>query len=102
LSCNRCRIGPPVGSDRVGNISEQDIRENVTSHAEKRVIPRVAIPKKFAFAIELPLTSVDKIDKKKLRLLLSWRQAIARGLLKTWRRCVIRAPSLYALRNGTI
>jgi len=68
LSWNRCRIDPTVWSDHVGNISEEDIRENVASHGEKNVIPRVAIPETVAFAVELPLTSVGKVDKKKLRL----------------------------------
>jgi len=35
LSWNRCRIDPTVWSDHVGNISEEDIRENVASHGEK-------------------------------------------------------------------
>ena len=70
MSWNRYRIGPPGWSDRVGNISEEDIRENVASHGGKGVIPRVAIPEKVAFAVELPLTSVGKVEKKKLHLLL--------------------------------
>ena len=36
LSWNRCRIGPPVWSDHVGNISGEDIRENVASHGAKK------------------------------------------------------------------
>ena len=68
-SWNWCRTGPPVWSNRVGNISEEDVHENVTSYGENGAIPRVAIPEKVAFAVELPLTSVGKVDKKKLRLI---------------------------------
>ena len=53
--------------DHVGKIVEEDIRLHVASYVEKGVIAKIAIPEKVAFAEELPLTSVGKVDKKKLR-----------------------------------
>ncbi len=53
--------------DHVGRILEEDIRLHVASYVEKGVIAKIAIPERVAFAEELPLTSVGKVDKKKLR-----------------------------------
>ena len=53
--------------DQVGRIVEEDIRLHVASYVEKGVIAKIAIPERVAFAEELPLTSVGKVDKKKLR-----------------------------------
>ncbi len=51
----------------VGQIVEDDIRLHVASFAERGLIPRIAIPDKVQFTRELPLTSVGKVDKRKLR-----------------------------------
>lgn len=54
--------------DHVGRIMEEDIRLHVASYVEKGVISKIAIPEKIMFADDLPLTSVGKVDKKKLRV----------------------------------
>jgi fatty-acyl-CoA synthase len=53
--------------DHVGRIVEEDIRLHVASYVERGVISKIAIPENVAFADDLPLTSVGKVDKKKLR-----------------------------------
>jgi len=54
-------------AESAGKIGPEDIRRHVASYVEKGVIPRLAIPEQIRFVNELPLTSVGKIDKKKLR-----------------------------------
>jgi fatty-acyl-CoA synthase len=54
--------------DHVGRIAEEDIRLHVASYVEKGIISKIAIPEKVAFTDDLPLTSVGKVDKKKLRV----------------------------------
>ena len=54
--------------DYVGKIVEEDVRLHVASYVEKGVISKIAIPEKVAFVDDLPLTSVGKVDKKKLRV----------------------------------
>jgi len=51
----------------VGKIGAEDIRRHVASYVDKGVIPRLAIPDRISFVNDLPLTSIGKIDKKKLR-----------------------------------
>ncbi len=53
--------------DQVGKIGEDDIRRHVASYVERGVIPKMAIPDNVTFTAELPLTSVGKVDKRKLR-----------------------------------
>ena len=53
--------------DYVGRIVEEDIRLHVASYVEKGVISKIAVPEKVAFTDDLPLTSVGKVDKKRLR-----------------------------------
>ena len=53
--------------DHVGKIGEDDIRLHVASYVERGLISKIAIPENVTFAEELPLTSVGKVDKKKLR-----------------------------------
>jgi fatty-acyl-CoA synthase len=50
-----------------GQIGEDDIRLHVASYVERGLISKIAIPENVTFAAELPLTSVGKVDKKKLR-----------------------------------
>ncbi len=53
--------------DHVGKISEDDIRRHVASYVERGLISKIAIPDNVTFMPDLPLTSVGKVDKKKLR-----------------------------------
>jgi fatty-acyl-CoA synthase len=53
--------------EHVGKVGEDDIRLHVASHVERGLISKIAIPENVVFVAELPLTSVGKIDKKKLR-----------------------------------
>jgi fatty-acyl-CoA synthase len=48
-------------------IREDDVRMHVASYVERGLTSRIAIPENVTFVDELPLTSVGKIDKKKLR-----------------------------------
>src|SRR5208337_2969442 len=54
--------------DQVGKVGEDDIRLHVASYVERGIISKIAIPENVTFVAELPLTSVGKIDKKKLRV----------------------------------
>jgi fatty-acyl-CoA synthase len=54
----------PDYADKVG---EDDVRLHVASYVERGIISKIAIPENVAFVTELPLTSVGKIDKRKLR-----------------------------------
>jgi fatty-acyl-CoA synthase len=54
--------------DHVGKVGEDDIRLHVASYVERGLISKIAIPENVTFVSELPLTSVGKVDKKKLRL----------------------------------
>ena len=54
-------------ADHVGKIGEDDIRLHVASYVERGVISKIAIPENVRFTDDLPLTSVGKVDKKKLR-----------------------------------
>jgi fatty-acyl-CoA synthase len=56
-----------LGTDAVGKVDEDDIRLHVASYVERGIISKIAIPENVTFVSELPLTSVGKIDKKKLR-----------------------------------
>jgi fatty-acyl-CoA synthase len=51
----------------VGAVSEDDIRLHVASYVARGAIAKIAIPETVTFVADLPLTSVGKIDKKKLR-----------------------------------
>jgi fatty-acyl-CoA synthase len=53
--------------DHVGKIGEDDIRLHVASFVERGLISEIAIPQNVKFTDDLPLTSVGKVDKKKLR-----------------------------------
>ncbi len=53
--------------EHVGKIGEDDIRLHVASYVERGLISKIAIPENVTFVVELPLTSVGKVDKKKLR-----------------------------------
>ncbi len=53
--------------DHAGKIDEDDIRLHVASYVERGLISKIAIPENVTFVLELPLTSVGKVDKKKLR-----------------------------------
>ena len=53
--------------DHVGKIVEDDIRLHVASYVERGLISKIAIPENIMFTEDLPLTSVGKVDKKKLR-----------------------------------
>jgi fatty-acyl-CoA synthase len=50
-----------------GAIGRDAIRAHVTSFVEKGLISKFAVPERVEFVDALPLTSVGKIDKKKLR-----------------------------------
>ena len=54
-------------TDHVGKVDADDIRLHVASYVERGIISKIAIPENVTFVSELPLTSVGKIDKKKLR-----------------------------------
>jgi acyl-CoA synthetase (AMP-forming)/AMP-acid ligase II len=54
-------------ADHVGKIGEDDIRLHVASYVERGIISKIAIPENVIFTNDLPLTSVGKVDKKKLR-----------------------------------
>ena len=54
-------------ADHVGKIGEDDIRLHVASYVERGIIAKMAIPENVKFTDDLPLTSVGKVDKKKLR-----------------------------------
>jgi len=56
-----------LDQEAIGQVNEDDIRLHVASYVERGVISKIAIPEAIAFADELPLTSVGKVDKKKLR-----------------------------------
>jgi fatty-acyl-CoA synthase len=51
----------------VGKIGKEDIRAQVASHVQKGLISKFAVPERILFVESLPLTTVGKIDKKKLR-----------------------------------
>jgi fatty-acyl-CoA synthase len=53
--------------DYGGKVGEDDIRLHVASYVERGVVSKIAIPENVRFVTELPLTSVGKVDKKKLR-----------------------------------
>ena len=53
--------------DYIGKVGEDDIRLHVASYVERGVISKIAIPENVTFVLELPLTSVGKVDKRKLR-----------------------------------
>jgi acyl-CoA synthetase (AMP-forming)/AMP-acid ligase II len=53
--------------DHVGKIGEDDIRLHVASYVERGLISKIAIPENVTFTADLPLTSVGKVDKKRLR-----------------------------------
>src|SRR5208337_4587471 len=53
--------------DHVGKIAEDDIRLHVASFVERCLISKIAIPENVTFMPDLPLTSIGKIDKKRLR-----------------------------------
>ena len=48
-------------------VSEDDIRLHVASYVERGLISKIAIPENVTFVDEMPLTSVGKVDKRKLR-----------------------------------
>ena len=50
-----------------GKIGRDEIRAHVMSFVEKGLISKFAVPERVEFVDALPLTSVGKIDKKKLR-----------------------------------
>jgi fatty-acyl-CoA synthase len=50
-----------------GKIGKDEIRAHVASYVEKGVISQFAVPERVSFVDTLPLTSIGKIDKKKLR-----------------------------------
>ena len=54
-------------ADHVGKIGEDDIRLHVASYVERGIISKIAIPENVKFTDDLPLTSVGKVDKRKLR-----------------------------------
>jgi fatty-acyl-CoA synthase len=54
-------------ADHVGKIGEDDIRLHVASYVERGMISKIAIPENVKFTDDLPLTSVEKVDKRKLR-----------------------------------
>ncbi|MGO9421918.1 AMP-binding enzyme, partial [Roseiarcus sp.] len=54
--------------DQVNEVGEDDIRLHVASYVERGIISKIAIPENVTFVAELPLTSVGKVDKKKLRV----------------------------------
>ena len=53
--------------DQARKVGEDDIRLHVASYVERGLISKIAIPENVTFVTELPLTSVGKIDKKRLR-----------------------------------
>ncbi len=53
--------------DHAGKIGEDDIRLHLASYVERGLVAKIAIPENVTFVAELPLTSVGKVDKKKLR-----------------------------------
>jgi fatty-acyl-CoA synthase len=50
-----------------GRIGPDDIRLHVASYVERGLISKIAIPENVTFIAELPMTSVGKIDKRRLR-----------------------------------
>jgi acyl-CoA synthetase (AMP-forming)/AMP-acid ligase II len=56
-----------VHPEHGGRIGEDDIRLHVASYVERGFVSKIAIPENVIFVAELPLTSVGKVDKKKLR-----------------------------------
>ena len=50
-----------------GKIGRNEIRAHVMTFVEKGVISKFAVPDRVEFVDSLPLTSVGKVDKKKLR-----------------------------------
>src|SRR5208283_4499449 len=54
----------PEFKDKVGR---EEIREQVKGHVARGLISKFAVPERIEFVDTLPLTSVGKIDKKKLR-----------------------------------
>jgi fatty-acyl-CoA synthase len=54
-------------TEHVGKIGEDDIRLHVASYVERGLISKIAIPENVTFMPDLPLTTVGKIDKTKLR-----------------------------------
>ncbi len=53
--------------DDVGKICADDIRLHIASYVE-RGFSKIGIPETVTFVAELPLTSVGKVEKKKLRV----------------------------------
>jgi acyl-CoA synthetase (AMP-forming)/AMP-acid ligase II len=56
-----------LDANHVGKIDEDAIRLHVASYVARGLISKIAIPENVTFTEELPLTSVGKVDKKKLR-----------------------------------
>jgi fatty-acyl-CoA synthase len=54
----------PEFADKIGR---DEVRAHVQSFVQKGVISRFAVPERIVFTDTLPLTSVGKVDKKKLR-----------------------------------
>ena len=54
-------------AEHVDKVAEDDIRLHVASYVERGLISKIAIPENVTFVAELPLTSVGKVDKKRLR-----------------------------------
>jgi fatty-acyl-CoA synthase len=50
-----------------GKIGKEDIRVHVASYVQKGLISKFAVPERILFVDTLPLTSVNKVDKRKLR-----------------------------------
>ena len=53
----------------VGKITAEDVRSHLAAYVQKGAISKFAIPEaeRIVFVETLPLTSVGKVDKKKLR-----------------------------------
>jgi fatty-acyl-CoA synthase len=56
-----------VHRENADTIGHEAIREHVAAFVRKGVLSRFAIPERIVFAEVLPLTSLGKVDKKKLR-----------------------------------
>jgi|HubBroStandDraft_1064217.scaffolds.fasta_scaffold00164_37 fatty-acyl-CoA synthase len=61
-------------ADRIGH---DDIREHLSVYVGKGVLSRFAVPERIVFVDTLPLTSIGKIDKMKLRQEYSTEVAVA-------------------------
>jgi fatty-acyl-CoA synthase len=53
--------------EHMGKMSADEIRLHVASYVERGLISKIAVPEHVAFVDDMPLTSVGKVDKKKLR-----------------------------------